>query len=120
MASLYPCIDAGTVTSAPAVDLDGNMRNAIPDIGAYENTTVSIEEITQPGISIFPNPAQNEISIVNSSVDKKIKLYDVEGRLIHIIQTTPSGKTVINISKLNRGYYFLTSDNISFQKFGKM
>lgn len=31
-----PAIDAGTLTSAPAVDLDGRPRDAHPDLGAYE------------------------------------------------------------------------------------
>ncbi|MFZ5563025.1 MAG: choice-of-anchor Q domain-containing protein, partial [Thermodesulfobacteriota bacterium] len=31
-----PCIDAGTGTGAPAMDLDGNTRDALPDIGADE------------------------------------------------------------------------------------
>lgn len=31
-----PAIDAGTPTGAPPSDLDGNLRDAIPDMGAYE------------------------------------------------------------------------------------
>jgi hypothetical protein len=31
-----PCIDAGTAAGAPAYDLDGRMRDAAPDMGAYE------------------------------------------------------------------------------------
>ncbi|MFZ5563026.1 MAG: MopE-related protein [Thermodesulfobacteriota bacterium] len=31
-----PCIDAGTATGAPATDVDGNTRDALPDIGADE------------------------------------------------------------------------------------
>jgi len=31
-----PAIDAGTTGGAPAVDLDGYPRDALPDIGAYE------------------------------------------------------------------------------------
>ena len=31
-----PCINAGTVTGAPATDILGNPRGGLPDIGAYE------------------------------------------------------------------------------------
>ncbi|MEA3308043.1 MAG: right-handed parallel beta-helix repeat-containing protein [Chloroflexota bacterium] len=31
-----PCIDAGTSVGAPATDIEGTLRDAIPDIGAYE------------------------------------------------------------------------------------
>jgi hypothetical protein len=31
-----PCIDAGTAAGAPEYDLDGRMRDAVPDMGAYE------------------------------------------------------------------------------------
>jgi len=31
-----PCIDAGTAAGAPAHDLDGRRRDAVPDMGAYE------------------------------------------------------------------------------------
>ncbi|NOZ20433.1 MAG: hypothetical protein GXP25_05020, partial [Planctomycetes bacterium] len=36
-----PAINAGMATGAPAADLDGNARDATPDIGAYESVTVS-------------------------------------------------------------------------------
>jgi len=31
-----PCIDAGTPDGAPDYDIEGNPRDATPDIGAYE------------------------------------------------------------------------------------
>lgn len=31
-----PCIDSGNATVAPAVDLDGSLRDAAPDMGAFE------------------------------------------------------------------------------------
>lgn len=32
-----PCIDSGTPQGAPATDLEGNPRDASPDMGAYES-----------------------------------------------------------------------------------
>ncbi len=31
-----PAVDAGTPAAAPGTDLDGTLRDAVPDIGAYE------------------------------------------------------------------------------------
>jgi hypothetical protein len=33
-----PCKDAGTATGAPTADIEGTLRDATPDIGAYEQT----------------------------------------------------------------------------------
>lgn len=37
-----PCIDAGTATGAPATDIEGTLRDAAPDIGAYERAVSRI------------------------------------------------------------------------------
>lgn len=120
LSSLSPCIDAGTITGAPTTDLDGNMRNAIPDIGAYENTTVGVQELPIQSVSIFPNPAQNEITIINSNRICEIKLFDAEGRVINNIQISPFENKKINLTGISRGCYFMSADNVSFQKIVKL
>ncbi|MEP7170034.1 MAG: T9SS type A sorting domain-containing protein, partial [Bacteroidota bacterium] len=119
LSSLSPCIDAGTVAGAPSSDLDGNKRNAIPDMGAYENTSVGIQELPWQALSIFPNPAQNEISIINSKRFNEIKLFDAEGRLIYTVNLFPFENTKINLADLNRGCYFISADNF-YQKIVKL
>jgi|GEM_PF-1970615 len=120
LSSLSPCIDAGTAAGAPLTDLDGNMRNAVPDMGAYENTSVGIQELPGQAVSIFPNPAQNEISIINSKRFNEIKLFDAEGRLIQTVNLLPFENIKINLADLNRGCYFITADNVSYQKIVKL
>ena len=34
--AISPAVDAGTIDGATAIDLDGNLRDAYPDMGAYE------------------------------------------------------------------------------------
>jgi len=36
LSEVSPCIDKGTPTGAPAYDIEGTMRDALPDMGAYE------------------------------------------------------------------------------------
>ena len=36
-----PCINTGTPDDAPEIDLEGNLRDEFPDIGAYEYTGIA-------------------------------------------------------------------------------
>lgn len=66
-----------------------------------------------PVISTYPNPFINEINIVSqngtSLVGKILKLYDVTGRLF-VMQILQSQKTVLQVSNLPHGIYFLKVD----------
>lgn len=44
-----PCIDAGTTSGAPTEDLEGNPRDAAPDMGAYEFILVNEPPIADAG-----------------------------------------------------------------------
>ncbi|MBX3044403.1 MAG: T9SS type A sorting domain-containing protein [Candidatus Kapabacteria bacterium] len=56
----------------------------------------------QDEISIFPNPADDLINILNKDRIEKLQIYDIFGqKLIETNQTT------IDVSKLNRGLYFI-------------
>lgn len=74
-------------------------------------TTVGISEIENTPLSVFPNPAENEIFVVlpNSAGDKvKISIFDIYGKLCK--QTEISSYTEparINLNELTNGIYFL-------------
>ena len=67
-----PCINAGTPEGAPSDDIEGNLRDAHPDIGAYEyaappdttpptpNTIVSIVAVSATQIDITSAEAQDD------------------------------------------------------------
>ncbi len=44
-----PAVDAGTPDAAPATDLDGTPRDAVPDIGAYELGSVIFRDGFESG-----------------------------------------------------------------------
>ena len=57
-------------------------------------------------ISIYPNPTNSIVNINSNNTIKSVKLYDVQGRLLHtklINETTSS----IDISEKANGIYFL-------------
>ena len=68
---------------------------------------VSIEETPEIHFTVSPNPAQTQLTIHHSKEIENIGLYDLSGRLLR----TYSGAgtiTVIDISDLDSGVYFLT------------
>jgi len=77
---------------SPGLLLDGN--------------TLSINTFTNDELSIFPNPVNNGIVTVKSSISevKKIELYDITGRLVK--QQILNSET-LDIQSLNSGVYLL-------------
>ncbi|NOG56327.1 MAG: PKD domain-containing protein [Bacteroidetes bacterium] len=74
-------------------------------------TTVGVEEnVTLETLSIYPNPATNQISIDlrNSSERVEIQIVDISGKEVVSKHRTNSGSVeTIDISKLNSGFYFM-------------
>lgn len=90
-----PLWGMGKVTANAAVDLALN--------------TISIETIDQKSIiSLFPNPANSQITLkLESQLNKNLnyKIYNIQGQLIQSGEF--SNTTVINISNWNKGIYFV-------------
>lgn len=60
-------------------------------------------------LSIYPNPAADNITINFTSTSKNasIKIYDARGRLVKSIANVKSGETTFNISELESGLYLI-------------
>ncbi|MDB4347202.1 DUF4465 domain-containing protein [Bacteroidia bacterium] len=72
----------------------------------------SIEYIPNSSFSLYPNPANNIISIDYTGEIMQFLVYDINGKLI--LQKEASQTKSIDISKLDRGVYLfemITSDN---------
>jgi hypothetical protein len=67
-----------------------------------------VDEISTTGVNIYPNPAQENITIEidPSETIKAITIYDVSGKLL-IQSTAVTNKIILNISELSFGYYFV-------------
>ncbi len=50
-----PCIDAGTADGAPSDDIEGNPREGLPDMGAYEYGSNPYPKL----IAYTPDPTNN-------------------------------------------------------------
>lgn len=80
-------------------------------MGTFNCATLSTDAIVlEEEISIFPNPANNNLYIRNNSYInlKDVSIYDVNGRLISIIDVNESSRLkTIDISSLSSGMYFI-------------
>jgi alpha-glucosidase len=82
--------------------------------------TSGVRNIEASGISIFPNPFNDLLSIETTSNEKvkQIRLYHLDGRLIKTLEAANSS-SVYDLSGLNEGVYFLwleTSEGIYTHK----
>ncbi len=60
-------------------------------------------------ISVYPNPVKNSITIENTSngLIDAVKISDVNGRVVKVVNNINIAATQINISDLNTGLYFM-------------
>jgi hypothetical protein len=96
-----------------AIDTYGNKKNITLQLETVETLGVALlpSEITKNSLTIFPNPASNNISLKlenenNTYID--IELYSLTGRLIDIVYQGPNRKSInYNCSKIANGIYFI-------------
>ncbi|MBA2611613.1 MAG: DUF3494 domain-containing protein [Bacteroidetes bacterium] len=93
----------GRALSQTAVTLDGNSIN--------NNSTLGLADLyLENGITMYPNPAQNNVTIKNSNSIKldQLAIFDVYGRLIHSIDLRDmQQEKIIDVSNLSSGVYML-------------
>jgi len=81
-------------------------------VRVYQDTsTVSIDNLTQPNINIFPNPVIDvcNIQITNELVGSYISIYNIQGQLIDSFQATETN-IQINTSSWKSGIYLLKQE----------
>lgn len=104
-------------------DLDATGNNAAEEIYYVDEvdrstfTTLSSNsiEILNKKVSIFPNPANNEISIVGDVNIKSVKVFDILGKEV----MSSINSTSINVSQLVSGVYILKTNTGSVSRFVK-
>ncbi|MCH2229228.1 MAG: T9SS type A sorting domain-containing protein [Crocinitomicaceae bacterium] len=114
---LLTAITDGTVTvTATANDGSGVTGNTIITIS---NQSVGIDDLSNiHKLTIYPNPAGNQLYIRTDEKIELITVVDVTGKTIKAITNNDS----IDVSNLNGGIYFLqvkTNEGISSKKFLK-
>src|SRR5690554_3541825 len=75
-----------------------------------EYLSVVKEKSLEPEVVLFPNPTNEEITVDfgNFFTNPKIEIYNLEGRLIEVIDTNTNNSMVtIDVSTLSHGVYLL-------------
>lgn len=70
---------------------------------------LSVNEFLSSKFSVYPNPANNEITISNAEniLLDNASITDINGRIVKKFKLTGISEEKINISELNNGIYFL-------------
>ena len=81
-------------------------ENSCSDTSAcFSMNNVSILETSRKGLSIFPNPANNQINIPNLEQTTSFQIFQMDGKLISN-GSTETG--IIDISGVSKGVYWLS------------
>ena len=88
------------------VDLTNNpMGKIINGTLQVIDQTTGISPDQFSSVSVYPNPAKDHI-YVNVSEDSKVRIFDINGRLV-IDTTVNGGQKLINVQNLTNGVYML-------------
>jgi len=75
-------------------------------------TNVGIIPITNGELRIFPNPTNNQLKIERGKLKiEKIEIFNTVGQILLSLPSSPSPETIIDISHLPSGTYFLKINN---------
>ena len=123
-----PAINKGTPITLPnsttplfTTDYNGNPKGASWDMGAYEYTArVGTTDLNAENrLTIYPNPAHNQVVIEVKNLNAFVDFYDVLGKNV-LRQKASADKTIVDISGLAEGIYFVkTMDKNNVLRIGK-
>ena len=90
--------------------LSGNLFNPVSGV-------LSTEEVTQEkkNVIVYPNPATNELRLVNFKLGNKVKIYNMLGKVIMTTDVKNSNMEMVNVSQLPSGIYFINSNGVKIK-----
>jgi hypothetical protein len=101
------------------IEIDGNdnktltITNSSNDQAIYNDHLLSSQDFYSSQFSIHPNPAKNElyITLANTSGNLKLKIFNIEGKLLSVQDVMLENQTGIDVSQLTTGIYFLNIED---------
>lgn len=107
-----PCINSGTIATAPITDIEGNPRpmpvGTNPDMGAYEddNPSTAISEKQEQEVALYPNPSRGIVTLANDRETDitEVRIFDASGVLVHQEHVSLSHH-VLDLTELASGLY---------------
>ncbi|MTE25318.1 PQQ-dependent sugar dehydrogenase [Winogradskyella ouciana] len=81
------------------------------DISKLVDNSLSTEDFDLNNVAIYPNPAENEITIdfssVNATIKSEMTIFDLQGKIINSKNKSSDAVQKINTSQLSQGLYLL-------------
>ena len=132
---LYNCTTNQTVMSMPLSTFNGSVSPTVTGNYAFiftykggcsdttecksititPNTNGQNEIILSNTIRVYPNPAQNQLTIAGIVKETNYQIFDITGKIL-LSGKIKSLNEIIDVSTLNSGIYFLEIDNQSTSK----
>lgn len=88
-------------------------------IAVFDEKTVDVPQLSQPNISIYPNPATHVLNIkLQERVNTTAYIYNMQGQAVQTVNIN-NGAATANVSRLTPGVYYLryTDDIIHTTRF---
>lgn len=101
----FPLLLIGKVT----ITLPGNSQITQKIVWSKDNTAayLAVEDHAKLAMHIYPNPANNSITVNTENSVESIQIFNAIGKLVKGVNS-PSKAEVINISSLSAGVYFVS------------
>lgn len=80
---------------------------------------IGVEEQVGNTLSLFPNPANNQITISSENLIGGIRIADISGRIVKTMFNVSNGSTTIDITDLPAGLYVVQSESGDALRFVK-
>lgn len=108
--TIFLKVSLAAASSAQGIGCGNCMYFYIDGLELLENATSTGATQTRNNLNISPNPAKENILVVNNSPNSQhLKLYNMNGNLIDQFSIFPNQNHLYNLSELNPGFYFLSS-----------
>ena len=74
-------------------------------VRVFSEGTISVEEHNRPAISLYPNPAREQVSFMLDD-DAEVSIFDMTGRMVSVTECK-AGQAQVGVSELENGVYFV-------------
>lgn len=94
--------------AAVAVPYNGNNEQGNPVVIRFDvNGLLSVTEVSNTSLSVYPNPASSVVTVSNASSIKRVEIVNLLGQKVYENATLGGTTAQINVSSLENGSYVL-------------
>ena len=108
------------IDEKPLINAINYYRVLIPPADYSKITSILFSDISEKGYLLFENPVNQNLALLSSSKNGKLKIYDQTGNLIKEFSSNEGGLFNENVSELSSGlFYFKIESDIGKDIDGK-